>query len=115
VLAELAVPPVRYVVWSNDMNYVALVSKHCRSHTRPRAWTGSATRRLTPCARSPAITLATKTLEQLSVLHETIRIKGGVWDDTGVFIYTTLNHLKYALVAGYARRRGVRVCRSRAA
>ena len=47
-----------------------------------------------------AVTLATKHLEQLCVLHETIRIKSGVWDDTGVFVYTTLNHLKYALMGG---------------
>ena len=46
------------------------------------------------------MTLATKHLEQLCVLHETIRIKSGVWDDTGVFVYTTLNHLKYALMGG---------------
>ena len=47
-----------------------------------------------------AITLATKSLEQLCVLHETIRIKSGIWDNTGVFVYTTLNHLKYALPGG---------------
>jgi len=27
-LAELAVPSVRYVIWSNDMSLVALLSKH---------------------------------------------------------------------------------------
>ncbi len=28
VLAEVASPPVKYVVWSNDGNMVALLSKH---------------------------------------------------------------------------------------
>jgi len=55
------------------------------------------------CLIPPAITLATKNLEQLAVLHETIRIKSGAWDDTGVFVYTTLNHLKYALLSGYVK------------
>ena len=39
------------------------------------------------------------------MLHETIRIKSGIWDDTGVFVYTTLNHLKYALPGGYGQTR----------
>ena len=33
-------------------------------------------------------------------MHETIRVKSGAWDDHGVFIYTTLNHIKYALPNG---------------
>ncbi|KAF2585094.1 hypothetical protein F2Q70_00033716 [Brassica cretica] len=33
-------------------------------------------------------------------LHETIRVKSGAWDDNGVFIYTTLNHIKYCLPNG---------------
>ena len=28
-LAELTVPPIRYVVWSADMSSVALLAKHC--------------------------------------------------------------------------------------
>lgn len=49
---------------------------------------------------SAAITLANKTLSQSSIIHETIRIKSGAWDDSGVFIYSTLNHIKYALPNG---------------
>jgi hypothetical protein len=48
-----------------------------------------------------AITLASKTLVQSSLIHETIRIKSGAWDDIGVFVYSTLNHIKYALPQGY--------------
>lgn len=75
VLAELATPPVKYVVWSIDGNNVALLSKH-------------------------TITIANKTLQQSSLIHETIRIKSAAWDDAGILIYTTLNHIKYALIQG---------------
>ena len=33
-------------------------------------------------------------------VHETIRVKSAAWDDTGVLIYTTLNHIKYCLPNG---------------
>lgn len=75
VLAEISSPPVKYVVWSADSNMVALLSKH-------------------------TITIASKTLGQSVLIHETIRIKSGAWDDSGVFIYSTLNHIKYALPQG---------------
>ncbi|KAI8339598.1 coatomer protein alpha subunit [Chlamydoabsidia padenii] len=75
VLAELPVATVKYVVWSNDQNMVALLSKH-------------------------TITLADKDLKQICQIHETIRIKSGTWDDSGVFLYCTLNHIKYALPQG---------------
>jgi coatomer subunit alpha len=51
-----------------------------------------------PC--DPAIAIANKTLTESSTVHETIRIKSGAWDDAGVFIYSTLNHIKYALPQG---------------
>ncbi|GAD99417.1 coatomer subunit alpha, putative [Paecilomyces variotii No. 5] len=74
-LAELAVSGVKYVVWSNDGLYAALLSKH-------------------------NVTIVTKTLEQVSTLHETIRIKSATWDDAGVLLYSTLNHVKYSLLNG---------------
>jgi coatomer protein complex subunit alpha (xenin) len=74
-LAELAVSGVKYVVWSSDGLHVALLSKH-------------------------NVTIATKNLEQVSTLHETIRIKSATWDDTGVLLYSTLNHIKYSLMNG---------------
>ncbi|CAO2654455.1 Nn.00g111880.m01.CDS01 [Neocucurbitaria sp. VM-36] len=74
-LAELAVNGVKYVVWSSDGLHVALLSKH-------------------------NVTIATKNLEQVSTLHETIRIKSATWDDTGVLLYSTLNHIKYSLMNG---------------
>ncbi|KAG0944304.1 hypothetical protein G6F57_008410 [Rhizopus arrhizus] len=75
VVAELSVSSVKYIVWSNDMSTIALVSKH-------------------------VITIATKDLKQTSQIHETIRIKSATWDDSNVLIYSTLNHIKYALTEG---------------
>ncbi|GAA5969494.1 hypothetical protein JCM3765_000874 [Sporobolomyces pararoseus] len=75
ILQELQTPLVKYVVWSNDGNMVALLSKH-------------------------TIMLANKQLGGSNLIHETIRIKSGSWDDSGVFLYTTLNHIKYALPNG---------------
>ncbi|KAB5533560.1 coatomer WD associated region-domain-containing protein [Coniochaeta sp. 2T2.1] len=74
-VAELAVNGVKYVVWSNDGLYAALLSKH-------------------------NVTIVTKNLEQVSTLHETIRIKSATWDDAGVLLYSTLNHVKYTLLNG---------------
>ncbi|KAH8829364.1 coatomer subunit alpha-2 [Flagelloscypha sp. PMI_526] len=74
-LAEVQSPPVKYVVWSVDSQWVALMSKH-------------------------TITIATKNFSKNSQIHETIRIKSGAWDDSGVFIYSTLNHVKYCLSNG---------------
>ncbi|KAF5310809.1 hypothetical protein D9619_008047 [Psilocybe cf. subviscida] len=74
-IAEINSPPVKYVVWSNDNSLVALMSKH-------------------------TITIANKNFSQHSLIHETIRIKSGAWDDAGVFIYSTLNHIKYCLAQG---------------
>ncbi|PIL23467.1 transporter [Ganoderma sinense ZZ0214-1] len=74
-LAEITTPPVKYVVWSADGSLVALLSKH-------------------------TITIANKNFTQHTLIHETIRIKSGAWDDSGVFIYSTLNHIKYCLAQG---------------
>ena len=75
-MAELAVSGVKYVVWSSDHGYAALLSKH-------------------------NVTIVNKALEQVSTLHETIRIKSAAWDDSGVLLYSTLNHVKYTLLNGY--------------
>ena len=73
--AELAVTGVKYVAWSNDGLYCALLSKH-------------------------NVTIVNKNLDQVSTLHETIRIKSATWDDSGVLLYSTLNHIKYTLLNG---------------
>ncbi|KAK6916617.1 WD40 repeat [Dillenia turbinata] len=75
ILGELQTPFVKYIVWSNDMESVALLSKH-------------------------TIIITNKKLVHQCTLHETIRVKSGAWDENGVFIYTTLNHIKYCLPNG---------------
>ncbi|GAN06302.1 coatomer protein complex, subunit alpha [Mucor ambiguus] len=75
VSAQVSVPTIKYIIWCNDYSMAALLSKH-------------------------TITLVDKDLKQLCQIHETIRIKSGVWDESGVFLYCTLNHIKYALPLG---------------
>lgn len=74
-IAELSVTGVKYVSWSSDGLHAALISKH-------------------------NVTVVTKTLQQVSTLHETIRIKSATWDDAGILLYSTLNHIKYTLLNG---------------
>nr|GEU65618.1 coatomer subunit alpha-1 [Tanacetum cinerariifolium] len=75
VLGSLRTPFVKYIVWSNEMETVALFSKH-------------------------AIVIASKKLDHRCTLHETICVNGEAWDDNGVFIFTTMNHIKYCLPNG---------------
>jgi coatomer protein complex subunit alpha (xenin) len=74
-VAEVTTPAVKYVIWSQDMTHVALVSKH-------------------------AIVICTRKLKQLCTVHDTIRIKSGAWDGCDTFYFSTLNHIKYCLVNG---------------
>ena len=39
-------------------------------------------------------------MENLCTVHESVKIKSGAWDDSGVFVYTTSNHIKYTLTNG---------------
>jgi coatomer protein complex subunit alpha (xenin) len=75
VVAEMTAPMVKYVVWSGDMERVALLAKH-------------------------SVIIADKKLKDAVTIHETIRIKSAAWDDSGVLVYTTLNHIKYCLPTG---------------
>jgi len=74
-LGQVKIPKCRYVIWSADMSMVALLSKH-------------------------VVTIATRKLEVLCSVHENTRVKSGTWDDSGVFVYTTSNHIKYTLTNG---------------
>jgi len=49
---------------------------------------------------STGVVIANHKLEILFSLLENMRVKSGVWDDTGAFIYSTLSHIKYALPNG---------------
>jgi coatomer protein complex subunit alpha (xenin) len=74
-LGEVQVNNVKYVSWSLDGQYLALLSKH-------------------------TITVVNKKLEVVNSMHETIRIKSAAWEETGVLFYSTLNHIKYTLLNG---------------
>ncbi|VDN30304.1 unnamed protein product [Cylicostephanus goldi] len=75
VMAHVKASKVRYVIWSKNMEYAALLSKH-------------------------TLTLINRKLEVLCTQQESTRVKSGAWDDEGIFLYTTSNHIKYALTAG---------------
>lgn len=47
-----------------------------------------------------SVIVADKKLNDAVTIHETIRIKSAAWDDSGVLVYTTLNHIKYCLPTG---------------
>jgi coatomer subunit alpha len=47
-----------------------------------------------------AIMITNNNFSMHSLIHETICIKSGAWDDTGMLIYSTLNHMKYCLSQG---------------
>ena len=46
------------------------------------------------------VAVCNRKLECLCTIHENIRVKSGAWEESGVFIYTTSNHIKYALTNG---------------
>ncbi|XP_048728495.1 coatomer subunit alpha-like [Ostrea edulis] len=74
-MATVKISKVKFVVWSSDMSHVALISKH-------------------------VITICNRKLESLCTIHENIKLKSGAWDESGVLVYTTSNHIKYALTNG---------------
>ena len=42
-------------------------------------------------------------LQQLCAIQETVKVKSGAWDEaSGMFVYTTINHIKYLLPNGDA-------------
>ncbi|CAN0415857.1 unnamed protein product, partial [Hapterophycus canaliculatus] len=64
------VPRVKYTFWNHDCSLVALASKH-------------------------TVVIATKQLDQLATVSETVRVKSGAWDTNNrIFVYSTLNHIK---------------------
>jgi coatomer protein complex subunit alpha (xenin) len=76
ILSEVQASRIKYVVWNKDYSMLALISKH-------------------------QLILVNKQLEQLCSVSETVRLKGGCWDSNKpIFVYTTLNHVKYLLPNG---------------
>jgi coatomer protein complex subunit alpha (xenin) len=82
VLGELTAPKIKSVVWSPDGSKVAIVCKY-------------------------GVVIADRQLEQLCSISDNVRIKSGAWDAStsggtanNLFLYTTLNHVKYCLPSG---------------
>ena len=50
---------------------------------------------------SVVVAICNRKLECLCTIHENIRVKSGAWEENGVFVYTTSNHIKYALTNGW--------------
>ncbi|KAL8592535.1 hypothetical protein ACOMHN_030220 [Nucella lapillus] len=73
--ASVKISKLKGAIWSADMSHVALYSKH-------------------------VISICNRKLENLCTIHENIRVKSGAWDEHGIFVYTTSNHIKYALTNG---------------
>lgn len=74
-LSSVKAAQVRQAIWSADMSHVALISK------------------LT-------VTLCDRKLSTLCTVQESVRVKSAAWDDSGVLLYTTANHIKYLLSSG---------------
>ncbi|GAA49855.1 coatomer protein complex subunit alpha [Clonorchis sinensis] len=66
---------IRHVVWAPDGQHVAMFTKLY-------------------------LYLCDRTLDIKATIHETVRIKSGAWEEHGVFVYTTSNHIKYTLLNG---------------
>jgi len=74
-IASVVLSKIKFVIWSADMNYVAILAKH-------------------------NIMICNRKMETLCQIHENARIKSGAWEKSGVFVYTTANHIKYTLTNG---------------
>ena len=46
------------------------------------------------------VIICNRKLEVLATIHESVRLKSAAWDESGVLVYNTSNHIKYALNNG---------------
>lgn len=75
VMATLKNVKVRQVILSPDGQFVAVMSKLF-------------------------LYLCDRNLDVKTSVHENVSIKSGCWEESGVFVYTTSTHIKYALMNG---------------
>ena len=76
VLGEISAPKAKFVAWTSDSSKVAILCK-------------------------VGVVIADRNMEQLCSISETVRVKSGAWDSSNnIFIYTTINHIKYVLSNG---------------
>ncbi len=75
IVAEAIVPNARYISWNADGSLLAIMCKH-------------------------AVVVCNKNLEQQCTVAETVRVKSGAWAPQNVFVYATLNHIKFCIPNG---------------
>ena len=80
----MRVSKVKHVVWSPDMSHVALLGRN-GTHT---------------VSLASALCVCDRKLQSVCTVNENMRLKSAGWDEHGVLIYTTSNHIKYALSNG---------------
>ena len=74
-LKTVRITKAKYVVWSPDMSHVALLGRN-------------------------ALVVCNRKLQTVCTVNENVRVKSAAWDEGGVLVYTTSNHIKYALPNG---------------
>lgn len=75
VTAELQAADVKQVYWSQNFNFLAIVTRS-------------------------GIIMSNKNLEIINTVKETQRVKSGCFDENNSFIYSTSTHLKYVFCEG---------------
>jgi len=116
-LGELSTPFVKYVVWSKDMAQVALLSKHaiiiadkklansCTVHETIRVKVRALCCISSMWMHGTSILvdgdfLLIRLLASVNYPVSCAAAQSAAWDDNGVLVYTTLNHIKYCLPNG---------------
>lgn len=69
------------------------------AHVKDAVWSKSSPPLVAFICRT-GVVIATNKLEILLTIPETMKVKSGVWDENGTFIYSTLSHIKYAIPNG---------------
>ena len=78
IIREIQIPsrfPIKFVCWSQDFSKVALLARF-------------------------SVMICDSELNDICTIYENAKVKSGVWDKNGVFVYTTVTHMKYALPTG---------------
>jgi len=82
VITEVQARNVKFAFWNKDFSMIAFITKKQTNS-------------------SNELKICNKQFEQLCIIRESVKLKSGAWDaHKSIFIYTTLNHIKYALANG---------------
>jgi len=87
-------------VWLYDLQRKKAINKVIASSIKLVSWSGYDKDAKVALMGRDVLVLATRELQPLCTVHDIDRIKSGAWHPAGVFLYTTLTHLKYCLPNG---------------